>query len=527
MVQVDDVAAVPGDILDHMLQRGAVEQLAQLRHRQAAGRGDGFLPHRHRIGEDPRVAAHQHLQERHHGRIGQIYIIQCVAIHQDAHLRGHLDILGEGQVLRALQVFQGIVHGRGLEPEMLRESRQVEFQLPADPRFVRDFEEDMELLVDVGDVLQRREGDVQQLPQAPHVHAVPEQDGPGALPVPAGAARFLEIGLRALRQARMHHESHVRLVYAHAEGVGAHHHADAPPFPGFLALRTHFPAQAGMVGRGADPVFLQESGHLLAAAAVAHVHDPGSRDAAADVQQLPRLVLAAAYDIGEVGPLEAAPEQQPLPEAELVHDVLRHLRRGRGREGDHGRIHELAQRADLQVIRAEVIAPLRDAVRLVHDDVAQGQHVQVRPEQGRAEALGRDVQELEIPVRRVVEGEVHLPAVHPGVDGQGADPPVGEVLHLVLHQGDQRRDHERKALLHQGGHLEAHGLAPAGGQDGQHVAPFRRGGNDLLLHRPEGFIAPILLQYFPCFHLCKFIRFSPESSAARALEKCGKIIIFA
>ena len=385
----------------------------------------------------------------------------------------------------------------------------------------------MELLIDVGDKLQRGEGDVQQLFQPANVRAVPQEDGPGALPVPSGAARLLEIGFRALRQARVGYEAHVRLVDAHAEGIGAHHHADAPPLPGFLALRAHFPAQAGMVGRGTDAILLQESRHLLAAAPVPHVDDAGALDAAADVQQLPRLVLAVAHDIREVGPLETAPQQQPFPEAELVHDVLRHLRRSRGREGDHRHVHQFAQRADFQIIRAEIIAPLRDAVRLVHDDVAEGQDLQVRLEQRRAQALRRDVQELEIPVGSVVERSVHLPPVHAGVDGQGADAPGGEVLHLVFHQGDQRRDHERKPFLHQGGHLEAHRFAPARGQDGQHVATLGRRRNDLFLHRPEGFVAPILLQYLQCFHPCKFKRISPDSSPARALEKCGEFTIFA
>ena len=89
------------------------------------------------------------------------------------------------------------------------------------------------------------------------------------------------------------------------------------------------------------------------------------------------------------------------------------------------------------------------------------------------------------------------------MDGQRPDAPRLEVLHLVLHQGDQGRDHERDAVTHQRRHLEADGLAAARGQDREHVLPLRRGGDNLLLHRTEGIIAPILFQYFQCIHLCK------------------------
>ena len=208
-------------------------------------------------------------------------------------------------------------------------------------------------------------------------------------------------------------------------------------------------------------------------------------------------------DIREVGPLETAAQQQALAEGKLVHDVLRHARGCRGRQRDHGDVERFTQLIDGQVVRTEVVAPLRDAVRFVHDDIVDRQQRQPGLEQRRTQPLGRYVEELEIAVGGIVQRQLHLAPLHARMNGQRADTPVFEVLHLVLHQRDQGRDYQRDTLLHQGRHLEADGLAAARGQDGQHVPAVRRGGDDLLLHRTEGIIAPILLQYFQCFHLCK------------------------
>ena len=47
--------------------------------------------------------------------------------------------------------------------------------------------------------------------------------------VAAGAADLLVVGLDRARDVGVHHEADVRLVDAHAEGVGGHHDRDAAP----------------------------------------------------------------------------------------------------------------------------------------------------------------------------------------------------------------------------------------------------------------------------------------------------------
>ena len=133
-------------------------------------------------------------------------------------------------------------------------------------------------------------------------------------------------------------------------------------------------------------------------------------------------------------------------------------------------------------------------MRFVHDDERDGEHGQVALEKPGLEPLGGDVQELAVAVGGVVQGEVHLVAVEPGMDGDGLDAPGGEVLDLVLHQGDEGRDHEGEALFHHRRHLEAHRFASSGGEDGEHVAARERLVDDALLHGPEAFVPPIGFQ---------------------------------
>ena len=109
------------------------------------------------------------------------------------------------------------------------------------------------------------------------------------------------------------------------------------------------------------------------------------------------------------------------------------------------------------------------------------------------QTLRAQVQELIVSVCGVVEGQVHFPSAHARMDGHGPDAPRLQVLHLVFHEGDERCNYQGDAVLHEGRHLETDALATAGRENSQHVLPVQCLRNDLLLHRPEGLIAPVFL----------------------------------
>ena len=250
-----------------------------------------------------------------------------------------------------------------------------------------------------------------------------------------------------------------------------------------------------MVPGGADAALPEDIGELLGLFPVPHIDDAAAGNRLEDGQELALFVLAAADDVGEVFPLETADFQVLFPEGKPLHDVFRHDR-GRGRrESDDRRVDPAADLPDFQVVRPEIIAPLRDTVGFVHHDEGNVHPSEPSLEEAGGEPFGGEVEELVVAVGGVVQGQLDILPVHAGVDRNGADPALGQVLDLVFHQGDERGDDERDSLFHQGGNLEADGFSAAGRKDGKHV-PSREGIlDDVLLHGPERFVAPIGLQY--------------------------------
>ena len=197
------------------------------------------------------------------------------------------------------------------------------------------------------------------------------------------------------------------------------------------------------------------------------------------------LVLGFPHYVAEVWPKEAGFQEKFFLECQALHNVFRHKGSGGGGERNYRGVDSFPYLAYLQVIRAEVVAPLGYAVGFVHNYVVDIEYVQVRLEKAGLEAFRAKVEELVVSVGGIVEGKVHFPASHAGVDCHGPYSAVLEVLDLVFHKGDEGSDHKCKAVFHEGGHLEADALAAAGWKDCKHVTAFQCIGDNLLLHRPE------------------------------------------
>ena len=125
-------------------------------------------------------------------------------------------------------------------------------------------------------------------------------------------------------------------------------------------------------------------------------------------------------------------------------DVADHLFVRGGRQSEHGRRAERAYRAaDLQIGRPKVVAPLRYAMRLVDHDEFDGLVLQFSDEIGIRKALGRREDELGATVLQRRLGRGLLFRVLRAIERDRTDACVVQLVDLVLHQGDQRRDDQR------------------------------------------------------------------------------------
>lgn len=137
--------------------------------------------------------------------------------------------------------------------------------------------------------------------------------------------------------------------------------------------------------------------------------------------------------------------------------------------------------AEHAVVGAKVVAPLRDAVRLVDGDESGRTFREHLGKAGNTQALGSDKQEVECTGEVVGAGLAGDGAVKAGVDARNAEVECGEFGDLVFHQRDERRDDERRSTKSDGGKLVAERLPCPGGHDEQQVAAFDCSATDRFL----------------------------------------------
>jgi hypothetical protein len=201
-----------------------------------------------------------------------------------------------------------------------------------------------------------------------------------------------------------------------------------------------------VVGRGRNPALAQGRGDLLGLAPSGDVDDPGLRGRLHGVEQraqlaLGRLLAVEALDRqADVRPVEAADEDARVAHRQPLDDLIPDGRRRRGGEREDGRAPEgLGHRAELEVLRPEVVPPLGDAVGLVDDQQRRSRHGELGQHLLVGELLGSQEQELERVLGQLGERAFALGGGQGRVELRGAARRRRvEILDLVALEGDQR-----------------------------------------------------------------------------------------
>jgi hypothetical protein len=133
-------------------------------------------------------------------------------------------------------------------------------------------------------------------------------------------------------------------------------------------------------------------------------------------------------------------------------------------------------------------------VGLVDRDCADVPAGQLAREIASQQAFRGDVEQAVLAGIEVRLAGRHLGGFQRGIEIGRGHPGGVELVDLVLHQRDQRRDDDGQPVAHQRRKLVAEALAGTGRKDRHGVESGQGGGHDVLLERTEGIVAENLLE---------------------------------
>ena len=259
--------------------------------------------------------------------------------------------------------------------------------------------------------------------------------------VTAGAAGLLVPSLDRLRHADVDDGPNIGLVNAHSKSVGRDYNVNAAVHEAALNLGALLAVQTSVVGDDLDSKVCGEIrrnfGRLLARAGINN-----RRTRLRRCQRGGELGAGVAGRLrrrdgeGKVWTVKAGRNADRLVKSEPLCDVARDLRRGGCRRSEDRIGAEPAGGvAEAEVVGAEVVTPLRNAVRLINDEAANLNLFERLKEAGRSEALGRHVKQPQLAALRALHHLAVGRRVLLGVNQRdlAADTPL-ERLDLIEHQ---------------------------------------------------------------------------------------------
>ena len=147
------------------------------------------------------------------------------------------------------------------------------------------------------------------------------------------------------------------------------------------------------------------------------------------------------------------------------------------------------QGRQLEIFRAEIMAPLAYAMSLVDGEQGNAAAFQLGQEAVGHQAFGGDIDHVQLAGAHLALDFDHLGEIQAGVQHGGAHAQLAQGRDLILHQGDQGRDHHADAVAAQGRQLITQGFSAAGGHQDQGVAAGNHVVDDLGLSAAKAIIA--------------------------------------
>ena len=343
-----------------------------------------------------------------------------------------------------------------------------------------------------------------KLAELDHVGQRVEQDGLGIVAVAASTPDFLIEVLDALRHVVVDDPAHIALVDTHSESDGGTHYLQIVLLEALLRLVALCLRQACVIGSGADAVLLQFLGQafgILATQAVDDASLGGTRhDEVAyegllvfgGVASLHAELQVRTVETGDEYALRGRLGSRGEFKSQLLDDILARDAVGRSRQCHHGRLRELLfQQPELSIFRAEVVSPLADAVGFI--DGKQGNiHVLEQPVHLSQQLFRRDVQQFQFTLIALAANHGVRIEIVAAIQGFGCDTVGFKGFHLILHQTDERRNHDSRSRHGDGRNLVADALSATGRHEHEGIVASHHPLNDFLLLRTKSLVSKVV-----------------------------------
>ena len=215
-------------------------------------------------------------------------------------------------------------------------------------------------------------------------------------------------------------------------------------------------------------------------------------------QQFFLFRIVGFYIQRDVRAVERRNEHLRIPQSELSDDIITSQFVGSSRERHKRYVGEiLLQYSQPRVLRTEIMSPLRNTVSLINSNQADIQRIRPLRHFGK-QPFGRHIKQFDLsckyPLHNVAVRSFRLHAVK----CRSRNTIAAQRVHLVLHQGQQRRNDNGTTVLQQRRNLITDRLPAACRHKDQRIAAPHNLLNDLILNRTEAVESVKTLQQLQC-----------------------------
>ena len=317
----------------------------------------------------------------------------------------------------------------------------------------------------------------------------------GRQSVAAGAADLLIIAFDRAGQIGVEDEAHILLVDAHAEGDGRDHHHALALEEGVLIEAARAGVEPGVIGQSVEAGAPQPMRHRLGLAARGAIDDPAlPRMPAQKAHDAPLRIVLPLEGETQIGPREGGDEDVRRAREEPRDDIGAGGRPRRRGDGEDGRRAEpLGEFAEPRIIGPELMAPMRDAMRLVDREQPHAGAAQQFDRRILGEPLRRDIDQRGATAGDGGDRRRLLRLALAGVQSDGGGG-ARHAAQLIAHQRDERRHDDDRRAAEDGRELIEQRFAGAGRHHRERVAAVEHGGEDALLPGTEIIMAEFVAQ---------------------------------